>query len=283
MIIIFHYRLISCIFYIMTADLDTLAKKSATIISVANQKGGVGKTTTALNLAAFISDTKKKTLLIDLDPQANATSGIGMELNNIHHSIYDVISEKEPIQNCIYPTAFENLHIVPSSSSLAGAEVELSHVVSRETILKKRLQAVAKCYDYIIIDCAPSLGLLTLNAFSVSSQLVIPVQCEYFALEGLAKLTNTVQLIKERLNPTLSILGILLTMFDKRTSLNRQVVNDARRHFSHLIFETIIPRNIRLAEAPSFGLPIALYEPRSNGSIAYYQLAKEVVYRVNAN
>lgn len=251
------------------------------IISVANQKGGVGKTTTSLNLAAFISESGHRTLLVDLDPQANATSGIGIDLTKVNHSVYDVISNDHSIEECIYPTAFDNLHILPSSSSLAGAEVELSTVVSRETILKQRLNSVIHLYDFIIIDCAPSLGLLTLNAFSFSTKLLIPVQCEYFALEGLAKLTNTVQLIKERLNPNLQILGILLTMFDKRTSLNRQVVNDAKKYFDQLIFDTIIPRNIRLAEAPSFGLPIALYEPTSSGSIAYYKLAKEVLERAN--
>ena len=255
---------------------------AANVISIANQKGGVGKTTSAVNIALFTSEFGFKTLLIDLDPQANATSGIGININNIHHSIYDVISNDEKIEDSIYPTPFENLHLLPSSPHLAGAEVELSSTVSRETILKKRLQSIMADYDYVIIDCPPSLSLLTLNAFSFTDQLIIPVQCEYFALEGLAKLLNTVQLIKDRLNPKLNILGIVLTMFDRRTSLNRQVVNNARNHFNELIFGTIIPRNIRLAEAPSFGLPIALYEPKSTGSIAYYNLTKEVIERVNA-
>ncbi|MEK9727767.1 MAG: AAA family ATPase, partial [Candidatus Margulisiibacteriota bacterium] len=202
-------------------------------------------------------------------------------IDQVNHSIYDVISNDEKVEDCIYPTAFENLHLLPSSPHLAGAEVELSTTVSRETILKQRLHNIIESYDYIIIDCPPSLSLLTLNAFSFTNQLIIPVQCEYFALEGLAKLLNTVQLIKDRLNPNLEILGIVLTMFDRRTSLNRQVVKNAKDHFQDLIFETIIPRNIRLAEAPSFGLPIALYEPKSSGSIAYYHLTKEVIKRVN--
>ena len=179
------------------------------------------------------------------------------------------------------PNPFQNLHLLPSSTHLAGAEVELSNTVSRETILKKRLSPISDSYDFIIIDCPPSLSLLTLNAFSFTDHLIIPVQCEYFALEGLAKLLSTVQLIKDRLNPKLNILGIALTMFDRRTSLNRQVVQNAKNHFQDLIFDTIIPRNIRLAEAPSFGLPIALYEPKSSGSIAYYQLTKEVLERAN--
>ena len=253
----------------------------ATVISIANQKGGVGKTTTAVNIALFTSEFGNKTLLIDLDPQANATSGIGLNIEQIHHSIYDVISNDEKIEDCIYPTPFENLHLLPSSTHLAGAEVELSNTVSRETILKQRLRSIIETYDYIIIDCPPSLSLLTLNAFSFTDQLIIPVQCEYFALEGLAKLLNTVQLIKARLNHRLEILGIVLTMFDRRTSLNRQVVSNAKDHFKDLIFDTIIPRNIRLAEAPSFGLPIALYEPKSSGSVAYYHLTKEVIQRVN--
>lgn len=254
-------------------------KKLGIVLSIANQKGGVGKTTTALNLASFISENGYKTLIIDLDPQANTTSGIGIELEKVTHSIYDVMSNVTKIETAIYPTAFDNLHIIPSSTSLAGAEVELSTIVSRETILKKKLSPIVQHYDYIIIDCSPSLGLLTLNALSFSNNLLIPVQCEYFALEGLAKLTNTVRLIQERLNPALVILGIVLTMFDKRTTLSHQVVNDAKKYFKSLIFDTIIPRNIRLAEAPSFGLPIALYSPKSSGSIAYYNLAKEVIHR----
>ena len=216
-----------------------------------------------------------------MDPQANATSGIGIDINKVEHNIYDVISNTIGLEDTIYPTAFDNLHIIPASASLAGAEVELSGVVSRETILKKHISKISDLYDYIIIDCAPSLGLLTLNALSFSNQLVIPVQCEYFALEGLAKLTNTVNLVKDRLNPELNILGIVLTMFDKRTSLNRQV-NDAKKYFNQLIFDTIIPK-YSFAESPSFGLPIALYEHKSSGSVAYYYLAKEVIHRVNSN
>lgn len=253
-----------------------------TVISVANQKGGVGKTTTAVNLSLFISEFGYRTLLVDLDPQANATSGIGLNTDQIHESVYDVISLNQPIENAIYPTPFDQLHILPSSPHLAGADVELSTLVSRETILRDRLAPIMDHYDFIIIDCAPSLSLLTLNAFSFSNRLIIPVQCEYFALEGLAKLLNTVDLIKARLNPTLHVMGIVLTMFDKRTSLNRQVVNNARKHFQSLIFDTIIPRNIRLAEAPSFGMPIALYEPKSSGSVAYYKLTKEVIHRAHA-
>ena len=255
---------------------------SSYVLSIANQKGGVGKTTTAINLALYISEFNIKTLLVDLDPQANATSGVGVDTNHIHHSVYDVLSNQYRVQDCIYPTAFENLHLLPSSHSLAGADIELSGIASRETILKQRLDPIMNDYEYIIIDCAPSLSLLTLNAFSFSNQLIIPVQCEYYALEGLAKLLNTVDLIKARINPTLSVLGILLTMFDRRTSLNRQVVANAKNHFKTLIFDTIIPRNIRLAEAPSFGLPIALYEPKSSGSIAYYHLSKEVLKRAHA-
>ncbi len=248
-------------------------------MAVTNQKGGVGKTTTAVNVALFISDFGYRTLLIDLDPQANATSAIGIAVTTIRYSIYDVLSGTHALDDCTYPTAFENLHLLPASHALAGADVELSQIVSRETMLRQMLQPIQSEYDYIIIDCAPSLSLLTLNAFTASQQLIIPLQCEYFALEGLAKLMSTFQLVKDRINPSLNVLGIVLTMFDRRTQLNRQVVANAKSHFKNLVFDTIIPRNIRLAEAPSFGLPIALYQPRSSGSIAYYHLTKEVIHR----
>lgn len=257
--------------------------KTAHIISIVNQKGGVGKTTTALNLASFISESGKKTLLIDLDPQANATSGIGINLDKVTLNIYDVMLQDAPIEDTVYPTVFDHLHLIPASASLAGAEVELTPIVSRETILKRFVGRISDQYDYIIIDCAPSLGLLTLNALSISTELIIPVQCEYYALEGLAKLTKTIGLVKKRMNPNLNILGIVLTMFDRRTTLNRQVAIDAKNYFNELIFDTIIPRNIRLAESPSFGLPIALYAPESSGSIAYYNLSKEVINRVDTN
>ena len=249
------------------------------VMSVANQKGGVGKTTSALNIALYISESGFNTLLIDLDPQANATSGIGMDLTKIRHSIYDVMSGDEAVCDCIYPTPFDRLHLLPSNAQLSGADVELSTMVSRETILKQRLAPIRHSYDVILIDCPPSLSLLTLNAFSFTDQLIIPLQCEYFALEGLAKLLNTVDLVNQRINPSLNILGIVLTMFDSRTSLNRQVALNARSHFKDVIFNTVIPRNIRLAEAPSFGLPIALYAPSSSGSIAYHHLTKEVLHR----
>jgi chromosome partitioning protein len=254
--------------------------KKTKIIAIVNQKGGVGKTTTAINLASFLSENNFKTLLIDVDPQANATSGLGLRADKIRSNLYHLLINNEPIQNVLYPTPFKNLHVLPASRELAGAEIELVDIVSRETILKDRLASLHGYYDYIIMDCPPSLGLLTLNSLVAAHKVVIPVQCEYFALEGLSGLIDTINLIKEGFNPDLDIAGILLTMFDKRTALNRQVVTNTRQFFENLVFDTVIPRNIRLTEAPSHGLPIALYHPESQGSFAYMNLAKEVISRV---
>ncbi|MFC1753497.1 ParA family protein [Thermoproteota archaeon] len=252
----------------------------SSVIAIVNQKGGVGKTTSAINISAYLSEFGKKVLLIDLDAQANATSGIGLKTNEITHNTYDLIIDKNATEKVLYPSPFDNLHVVPSKNDLAGAEVELVNIVSRETILKKRIEKYKKYYDYIIIDCPPSLGLLTLNALVACDCTIIPVQCEYFALEGIAKLVNTLDLVKENYNEKLEIAGIALTMYDKRTGLNRQVVDNARRFFKGVVFNTIIPRNIRITEAPSHGLPIMLYSPDSQGALAYYELTKEVCERV---
>ena len=250
------------------------------ILSVVNQKGGVGKTTTAINTASFLSDNGHKVLLIDIDPQANATSGLGLKIEQMKENIYDLIVNPTVGETCVYPTAFENLHVIPGTKHLSGAEVEMVGMESRETILKDRLASIAPAYDYVIIDCPPSLGLLTLNALVASHKTIIPLQTEYFALEGIAKLLDTLNLVKDSLNPDLEICGIVLTMYDRRTLLNRQVVENARSFFKELVFETVVPRNVRITEAPSHGLPIALYSPSSKGASAYYHLAKEVTARV---
>ena len=256
---------------------------SGVTISVVNQKGGVGKTTTAINLAAYLSKNYK-VLLIDADAQANATSGVGVRQDAINKSLYHfLIDDEAGFDEVLYPTVFDNLHIIPSSRDLAGAEVEMVSIVSRETILKKRLAPCRQYYDFIVIDCPPSLGLLTVNALVASDQSIIPVQCEYFALEGIASLVNTLTLVKDSFNPTLVIGGIVMTMYDKRTTLNRDVVRNVRTYFKHLIYDTVVPRNIRLSEAPSHGLPIMLYNPASKGARAYLNLANEVVGRVKQN
>ena len=252
----------------------------ASIISITNQKGGVGKTTTAINLASYLSESGNKVLLIDLDAQSNASSGVGLKTEEIKENVYDLIINNEPLKNVLYPTPFDNLHAIPSTRDLAGAEIELVGTVSRETILKARIDPLREYYDYIIIDCPPSLALLTINALVASDKVMIPVQCEYFALEGIASLINTLTLVKEVYNPHLEIGGIVLTMYDKRTALNRQVVENARLYFNELVFDTIIPRNIRLTEAPSHGMPIALYSPDCSGALAYERLAEEVCQRV---
>lgn len=253
---------------------------SGYIFCIVNQKGGVGKTTTAINLSSFLSEKNFKTLLIDMDPQANATAGIGIKAELIRENVYHALIDESLLKEAIYPTAFDNLHIIPASRDLAGAEIEMVAMVSRETLLRQRLKKLKDFYDFIVIDCPPSLGLLTVNALVSADKAIIPVQCEYFALEGLASLLNTLQLVKESFNPELDISGILLTMYDRRTALNRQVVQNAKDFFKGMLFNTIIPRNIRLSEAPSHGLPIALYNPKSTGSLAYLDLTREVLERV---
>lgn len=246
------------------------------IISIANQKGGVGKTTTAINLSTVLAKRNKKTLLIDMDPQGNATSGVGIE-KNLEKSIYNVLIEENPIEEAILKTDIKNLDICPSTINLAGAEVELVSMMSREMRLKEKLESVKDNYDYILIDCPPSLGLITLNAFTASNSVLIPVQCEYYALEGLGQLLNTVKLVKKHLNKDLEIEGALLTMFDTRTNLSKQVVDEVKRYFADKVYKTVIPRNVKLSEAPSYGMPITVYDPRSKGAKCYDKLGKEVI------
>ena len=244
------------------------------IISIANQKGGVGKTTTSINLSTVLAKRNKKTLLIDADPQGNATSGVGID-QEIKLSIYDVLIDETEIKEAIIKTQIKNLDVCPSNIDLAGAEVELVSMMSREQRLKEKLDIIKNEYDYIIIDCPPSLGLITLNAFTASDSVLIPVQCEYYALEGLGQLLNTVNLVKKHLNKSLEIEGALLTMYDARTNLSNQVVKEVKKYFEGKVYKTVIPRNVRLSEAPSYGMPISLYDPRSKGAKAYEKLAKE--------
>jgi len=249
------------------------------IITIANQKGGVAKTTTAVNLGAGLATFGKKVLVVDVDPQGNATSGLGINKIDSGRCIYDCLINDLPIQLVIQPAQIEGLHVVPATIQLAGAEVELVSAVSREMKLKKALEPVKDDYDYIIIDCPPSLGLLTLNAMTAADRILIPVQCEYYALEGLSQLINTIKLVKKHLNPDLEIEGAVLTMFDARTNLSIQVVDEVKAYFKEKVFRSIIPRNVRLSEAPSYGLPIVLYDPKSKGAEQYQELAKEVIER----
>ncbi|MBX4182933.1 ParA family protein [Enterococcus lactis] len=251
----------------------------AQIISVANQKGGVGKTTTTVNLGACLVSLGKKVLLVDMDAQGNATSGVGIRKPDVTKDIYDVLVNELPIDEATLITEHENLSIVPATLQLAGAEIELTSMMARESRLKGSLAEVSSQYDYILIDCPPSLGHLTINSFTASDSILIPVQCEYYALEGLSQLLNTVRLVQKHFNPELEIEGVLLTMYDARTNLGNEVVEEVRKYFREKVYETIIPRNIRLSEAPSHGKPIIDYDPRSRGAEVYQALAKEVVSR----
>lgn len=246
------------------------------VISVANQKGGVGKTTTTVNLATLIAKKGKKVLLIDTDPQGNATSGLGVT-KELELSVYDILVGETTFDETVQETAIKNLKVCPSNISLAGAEVELVSMMSREQRLKVKLDEVKDQYDYILIDCPPSLGLITLNAFTASDSVLIPVQCEYFALEGLGQLLNTVNLVKKHLNKNLEIEGALLTMYDARTNLSNQVVKEVKKYFEDKVYKTVIPRNVRLSEAPSYGMPISIYDPRSKGAKAYEKFARELL------
>ena len=255
------------------------ATKLGKIISIANQKGGVGKTTTSVNLSTLLAKRGKKVLLIDADPQGNATSGVGMD-KNVELSVYDMlISDEVESKDIIQKTEIKNLYICPSNINLAGAEVELVSMMSREYRMKEKLEQIKSDFDYIIIDCPPSLGLITLNSFTASNSVLIPVQCEYYALEGLTQLIHTINLVKKKLNPQLELEGVVFTMYDSRTNLSLQVVENVKDNLKQNIYKTIIPRNIRLAEAPSHGLPINLYDPKSTGAESYRLLAEEVMGR----
>ena len=250
------------------------------VISIANQKGGVGKTTTAVNIGTIIAKRGKKVLLIDADPQGNATSGLGADKNK-EPSLYDVLIDEVDIAETLQDTAMKNLKVCPSNMNLAGAEVELVSAMSREQRLKEGLIKIKDEFDYIFIDCPPSLGLITLNAFTASDSILIPVQCEYFALEGLGQLINTINLVKKHLNKNLEIEGAVLTMYDSRTNLSNQVVKEVKRYFDDKVYKTVIPRNVKLSEAPSYGMPITLYDPKSKGARCYEKLAIEIIKNNN--
>lgn len=252
----------------------------AYILAIANQKGGVGKTTSAINLAACLAQNGKKTLLVDLDPQGNASVGVGADLRNLKHSTYSVLFDPEQITKAIIQTPVDNLSLLPSSLDLAAAELELVESEHREHFLKDALEKIHHQFDIIIIDCAPALGLLTVNALTAASGVLVPLQCEYFSLEGISHLVRTIAAIKSKLNTNLNIMGIALTMYDRRANLTRMVEQDVRAYFKDLVFKTVIPRNVRVSEAPSHGLPVVVYDPSAKGSEAYAELAQEVLRRI---
>lgn len=249
------------------------------IIAIANQKGGVGKTTTAFNLGSCLAREGKRVLLVDADPQANATSGLGVDPTTCEASVYDCLVDGYPASEACTPTDIENLHVIPSRIDLVGAEVELMNRPDRDRVLQRALTPLKNQYDYILIDCSPSLGVITVNALTASDSVIIPVQAEYFALEGISQLLNTIRIIKSRLKPTLEIEGFLLTMYDARLRLANQIYEELKSHFGDMVFKTVIPRNIKLSESPSHGMPVLLYDPDSRGAIAYIQLAQELIQR----
>ena len=263
---------------ISPSDVQSVDKKSPRIIAIANQKGGVGKTTTTINLGAAIAESGKKVLIIDLDPQSNTTTGLGVSTKDLNSSIYQVIIEENTASETIISVGIKNLYLLPSSLELAGAEIELVTAFSREQRLTRALDEVVSDYDFIIIDCPPALGLLTVNALCFANEVIVPIQCEYYALEGLGQLVGNVDLVKANLNPDLEISKIVLVMYDSRTKISKQVADEVREYFGERVCDQIIPRSVRLSEAPSYGQPITVFDPTSRGSVAYKELAREVLY-----
>ena len=256
-----------------------LPNRNTRVIATINQKGGVGKSTTVINLAACLGENNKKVLIVDFDPQGNSSSGFGIEKDELENDIYDVILNEVPIENVIQDTCEPRVFVAPATIQLAGAEIELVNTMARESVLKEALESVKDEFDYVIIDCPPSLGLLTINALIAADSLLIPIQCEYYALEGVTKLLESMNMVKKRMNPDLEIFGVVMTMFDSRTTLSKQVVDEVENFFGKKMFKTVIPRNVKIAEAPSHGMPVSMYARISKGAAAYAKLAKEVVAR----
>lgn len=246
-------------------------------MAVVNQKGGVGKTTTAVNMGAHLAEMGQKVLIVDMDSQGNATSGVGVDVSKINSTVYDIILDNSKILEALYPTSVEGLHLIPSSDNLAGLSAEIASIDGREYFLKEALQKIQDNYDFILIDCPPSLGLITVNSLVAANEVIVPVQCEYYALEGLSRLIQTINIVRERVNPELTLTGIALTMFDPRTTLSKEVERETRNYFKEKVFNTVIPRNVRISEAPSYGQPITVYAKKSQGAKAYISLAREVL------